>query len=281
MSEIEPTTNPLILKMKKIIPSTTIRLPSKGMFYKHGELDASVVDGEIIVYPMTTLDEITIRGPDMLYQGTAIEQVVGRCAPQVKKTLDLLAKDVDYILVQLRKVSYGDNILLKFTCPTCAKALKDDETAMEHEYSMSIDYFINKTKELNVSDLQKYTITLQNGMVLNLRPSRFGEMLKMNQGNDDGRSPEEYVEIINTSILSVIQDVDGVDDGKQIKEWLKILPVKSMEEILSKIAEANNFGPEFKYSLKCKDCGTEHDISYILNPVSFFMLPSSPKTDKN
>lgn len=274
--------NPLIKKMQKIIPGTTIRLPSKGLLYKHGELDEEVIDGEIVVHPMATLDEIIIRSTDMLLQGTAIEKVIARCAPQVKKPLELFAKDVDYILVQLRKISYGDNIVLKFTCPNCLENAKEDEKTPEHEYSMSIDYFIRGSKELDTKDLEtKYVIALTNGMVIHLRPSKFDELLKMNQINDDNKSPEELEDIITTSIIAVINDVDGIHDREQLKAWLKIIPVKVMEEIVSKIAEANNWGPEFSYHLTCKDCETKHDISYILNPVSFFTLPSSSKTNKN
>src|ERR1700752_4066346 len=116
---IEENQNPLIKKISKIIQGNTIRLPSKGVFYKSNELDPEVKDGEIVLYPMTTLDEIIIRTPDMLFQGTAIEKIISRCAPQVKKPLELFAKDVDYILVMLRKLSYGDDIIIKFTCPTC------------------------------------------------------------------------------------------------------------------------------------------------------------------
>ena len=101
----------------------------------------------------------------------------------------------------------------------------------------------------------------------------------MNQINDDTKSPEEIEDIITTSILAVIDKVDGTDNREHIKEWLKIVPVKVMEEIVSKIAEANNWGPEFSYHIICKDCETKHDISYILNPVSFFTLPSSLKTN--
>lgn len=281
MTEEVEHTNPLVKKMQRIIPGTTIRLPSRGIFYKNGEIDSEVQDGEIVVHPMTTLDEITIRSPDELFKGTAIEKVVGRCAPQIRKPLELFAKDIDYILVQLRKISYGNTIILNFTCPTCMEKAKEDENTPEHEYSVSIDYFINKSKELNITDLPKYDITLSNSMVIHLRPSKFNEMIKMNQINDETKSPEEIEDIITSSIIAVIDHVDNIRDEKLLKEWLKMIPVKVMEEIVSKIAEANNWGPEFSYHIVCKDCGTKHDISYILNPVSFFTLPASPKTSPN
>lgn len=275
------TDNPLIKKMQKIIPGSTIRLPSKGLFYKDHELHDDVSNGEIIIHPMTTLDEIIIRSPDMLFQGTAIAKVVARCAPQVEKPLELFSKDIDYILTMLRKVSYGNEVIIDFECPTCKERAEENEEVEKHEYNLSIDYFLNKSKELNLDDLTKYNITLENGMVIHLRPSKFNEMIRMYQIDDTTKTPEEIEDIITSSILAVIKDVDNIDDRGFIQGWLKILPVSVMEEIVSKIANTNNWGPDFSYKITCKDCETEHDISYILNPVSFFTLPSRVSQKKD
>lgn len=266
--------NPLIQKMEKIMPGTTIRLPSKGLFYNNNELTKDVNDGEIVLHPMQTLDEIIIRNPDGLFQGTAVEKVISRCAPQVLSAGDLFAKDVDYILIQLRKLSYGDEILINFTCQVT-------EDAKEHQYPININYFIKQSKELDAGDLKKYKITLNNGMTLNLRPSTFKEMVKMHQLNDETKTPEELVEIITLSLCAVIQDVDGVTNREHIKEWLKILRPMDTQDLVSRIADSNNYGPDLSYTLMCKSCNKNHDISYILNPVSFFMLPSSPETRQN
>lgn len=273
--------NPLIKKTLKVIPPTTIRLPSKGMFYTDNELNDEVSNGEMLLHPMTTLDEIIIRSPDMLLQGTAIEKIITRCAPQVKKPLHLFSKDVDYILIQLHKLSYGDNRLINFTCPICQENAPENEITPTHQYPLSINYFIQRTKELEQEDRQKYRITLSNEMVVNLRPSRYIEMLKMYQLNDETKSPEEQQDIIIQSVLSVIDNVDNTKNREHIGEWLELLPIKFMQEIIDKISDANDWGPDFKYEITCRDCKSKQDISYLINPVSFFMLPSSPKTVKN
>ena len=96
--------NPLLDRLNRM-PGETIRLPSLGQFYEHGELEEGVVNGEIVLNPMTMTDEIMMKSPDMLFQGTAIERVFQRCSPQIKKPLDLLSSDVDFILTHLRKIS--------------------------------------------------------------------------------------------------------------------------------------------------------------------------------
>ena len=276
MSIAKDTQNPLLQTLLRVMPPTKMRLPSKGLLYKNGELDDEVVDGEIIVYPMTTLDEIIIRNPDMLLQGTAIEQVVGRCAPQIRKPMELFSKDIDYILVFLRKVSYGNDLILKYTCPLCIAEAEKDVDIEAHEYNISVDFFLKSSKELSENYNDTYKIKLTSGQVIHLRPSKYNEMLKMFELNEQTTNPEELREIVNISILSVIKDVDGIAEKELINEWLKELPIAHMREIVAKIADANNFGPEFKYTIKCIDCERDQDISYILNPTSFFTLPSSP-----
>ena len=115
--------NPL-LKRKNKFPGETYRLPSKGLLYFNGELDEEVKDGEVIIYPMTTLDEIYMKTPDMLFQGTAIDTVFKRCIPQIKQPLNLLSNDVDYLLAALRKVSYGNHILINHNCSFCGEQTK-------------------------------------------------------------------------------------------------------------------------------------------------------------
>ena len=103
----EPQTkNPLIERSR--IPGEIHRLPSRGIFYTNGELDGSVRDGELQIFPMTLIDEITMKSPDLLFSGDAVKQVLGRCVPQVLKPGQLLSKDVDFLMLVIRKASYGD-----------------------------------------------------------------------------------------------------------------------------------------------------------------------------
>jgi hypothetical protein len=123
--------NPLLRRFSHM-PPETFRLPSGGVFYTDGELDPEVVNGEVVVYPMTAIDEITIKSPDMLYQGSAIEKVFNRCIPQVLKPMKLLTKDVDYLMVCLRIVTYGKMLDLTWQCPpTCEKRIEKERIQAE------------------------------------------------------------------------------------------------------------------------------------------------------
>lgn len=267
-------TNPLIVKMNRVIQGQTFRLPSRGHFYKNGELDNEVVDGEIRIYPVTTIEEIMLRSYDLLYQGTAISNVFSRCVPQIKKPMDLLAKDVDYILTALRKVSYGNIIPINYKCEFC-------ETPKEHTYEVSINNFLKNLKEIDTEDMKKFELTLATNQVVKLRPSKFIEILKISNYNEETESFEEAEKILVETLASIIVEVDDIKDQELIRGWLKKLPAAVSKQIQQKVFDVNNWGPEFMFKINCKDCKKEKDLSTIVNPVYFFTLPSSQEIKTN
>ena len=107
----ENQTNPLLAKIQ--LPGKIFQLPSKGFFYDK-ELMSSVSDAEVHVHAMTALDEISMKNPDMLFSGKALEDVCKSSVPDIASPIDLLAKDVDALLIFLRIVSYGQYFDVEF-----------------------------------------------------------------------------------------------------------------------------------------------------------------------
>ena len=262
--------NPLLEKLKKKIPGESFRLPSRGLFYTNGELDPEVEEGEVVIYPMTTVDELVMRSPDMLFQGTAITQVIGRCVPQVLKPERLIASDVDFILTALRRVSYGPLLPIAHKCPKCE--------APEKEFNLSIDHFIRSSKEITREQYDAMSVVVDDYTV-RLKPCVFEEMIKILQrSNDDMSSAEKISEWIDASLLAIIRSVDGIKDRELISEWLHKLPRQMKDDLSAEVENINQWGVEFSYEVPCETCGFKNNIKSSLNPTSFFTLPSSPKT---
>lgn len=129
--------NPLLKSLQ--LPGKRFRLPSRGLFYTNGELDESVNDGEVEVFSMTTVDEVTLRSPEFLFTGESIDRVFKRCVPDIKKPLELLSKDVDFILACLRIVSYGGVYNIKTRCPEC-------ESLQQRHNSLKYEEFMDEVK---------------------------------------------------------------------------------------------------------------------------------------
>lgn len=269
--------NPLLDRNNRM-PGQSIRLPSLGKFYTNGELSEDTINGEIVLFPMTMTDEIMMKSPDMLFQGTAIDIVFKRCSPNIVKPLNLLTSDVDYILTHLRRISFGSTIDIEFTC-------SKKECGKKNEVAVPLDYFTSESKELDADTYQeKYKVVTPNsGNTVRIKPVTFNDYLLIQQVNADTlNDPDAMKHFILDSFISVIDAVDEVKNDSAenrgfIKEWLDSVHRADSQAIIDAIENVQDFGPKFKYTTKCS-CGHKNELTTEINPTAFFMQPSSPKT---
>ena len=264
--------NPLLSKI--VFPGETFPLPSKGRFYKD-ELDQDVENGEVHVLPMTTIDELCLKSPDLLFSGKAIYDVIGRCVPQVKQPKRLFAKDVDYLLICLRKVAWGNEIEIKHN-HRCS------DNSKEHSYVVNIMDLISGTTQLDPT--QDFTVKMKTGQTVTLMPIRFEDYVALAQkssierstelSSEDDAGLEQEINKIRDDILrvtaNIIDNVDDITDKEMIFEWLNALPSPEVKRISKNIDKTTNWGPQYKAKITCKDCGKVVNTEIPLNPLSFF-----------
>lgn len=266
--------NPLLAKLKKRVPGETFRLPSRGIFYRGGELDDEVEDGEIVIFPMTTVEELKMKSIDMLFQGTAITETIAACVPHILKPNKLIASDVDFILTCLRKVSYGPMMPITHRCRFCP-----EETVKTKEYNLSITDFIERAKAISDEQADLMNITVDEVFTVKLKPCTFDEFIHLLRRTDsDFSTVEELRDWIDDTLSAIVRSVDGITDRKKIMEWLNALPRAAKEELTTRSEQINNWGVEFDFEIQCEDCGAKDNLKTSLNPTSFFTQPSSPRT---
>ena len=111
-----PGSNPLQQYFRQ--PAIWLRLPSGGKFWPPGTLEPTE-NNEYPVLPMTTIDEITYRTPDALFNGQATVDVIQSCLPAIKDAWKMPMIDMNPVLVAIRIASSGHNINLESKCPAC------------------------------------------------------------------------------------------------------------------------------------------------------------------
>lgn len=258
----EQQSNPLLAPIQ--LPGETFTLPSGGMMYEEGVLDSSVKNGEIRIHPMSAIDDVTIKSPDMLFSGDAVRQVFKRCIPQVVNPDLLFARDVDFLLVCLRKVSYGPELQVEYA-HDCNEKL--------HSYMVDVDGFIKQAKRIDPTKVKSiYELQMENGQKVIMRPIRFGDFIKLMQIDDTTSDDVEGIKRMTLdSVLGVIAQVDNVTDPKLIYEWLDQVPPSYLGKINKNIDKTLEWGPEFASTHECKSCKKKIEIVTPLNPLSFFM----------
>lgn len=253
--------NPLMARVK--MPGESFTLPSSGLMYGEGVIHQSSQNGELRVHPMTAIDEITIKSPEMLFSGDAVREVFARCIPQILKPDEMFARDVDFLLICLRKVSYGSEMELNHI-HTC-----DDE---KRSYMIDVGQFIQAAKKINPTTVETdFKCVMPNGQVVRVRPIRFGDFINIMQIADiDPSDLEKLKKSTLDAVLGVISSVDDITDPAMIYEWLDGVPPGFLREINKTVESTMEWGPDFVTHTTCRGCEKDIDIIAPLNPLSFF-----------
>lgn len=255
------SSNPLLAKLK--LPGRTFQIPSRGALYHNGELSSS--EGEVHVHALSALAEISLKNPDLLFNGKAIEAVFAECVPEVKKPTELYGRDIDAIMYYLRLVTYGPQfeITVKHTC----------ENAKQHSYTVDLEKQVQTMKQLDPTVAEEqFKAVMPNGQVVRVHPIKFEHMIRlfqMNAGKDEFSAEDQKKNLV-FNLVNVIDSVDGVTDKGQIEEWVKAVSTPYHNRITEAIERTNEWGPASSVPLKCKDCGSVMDVELPLNPISFF-----------
>ena len=130
-------------------PSIYLKLPSGGVGYPLGSINKTET-GELPVYPMTAIDEITSKTPDALFNGTAVVEIIKSCVPDIRDPWAILSTDLDAILIAIRSAAQGNEMEIESECPSCKEVATYAINLIGILQTMKPgDY----TKELQVSDL--------------------------------------------------------------------------------------------------------------------------------
>ncbi len=259
----EQTTNPLLERIR--VPGETFRLPSGALFYKNDELSDDVENGEVHVLPMTTIDELAFKSPDKLFSGQAVAEVFARRIPQIQKPMDLLSKDVDYLMMCLRLVSYGEQLEL-----TVSHHCQEEDN--EHSHNVAVREVIRNATAIDPTATKKFKTKLENDQVVILKPPSFKNVLSIYQNEEklSEMDEEEIAKVIFENLSGMIEEVDGISDRELIEEWLSALKPKWITDISNSIINVSNWGVQPSMTVKCPDCEEDFEVEVPTNPITFF-----------
>jgi len=266
--------NPLLERAK--MPGESHRLPSCGIFYNDGELDESVENGEVHIHPMTALDEITITSPSKIFSGDAIVEVIQRCVPSVRNAKRLLVQDVDFILLCLRKVSYGPTFDFNKAHEGCTADREEDTPIRTQTFQANMTNIVGATKEVDPNTINTvYRTELSSGQLIKFEPMRFDSYIKFvhanaRQDDDTSIEPEKQKDMILGNLTNIILSVDEISDKKMIREWLEIITPLQLRDLHSNVQKMTEWGVDTSIKVKCRDCGDEMELDMPTNPLVLF-----------
>lgn len=261
-------------------PAVYVTLPSKGADY-----DSNVIDmpenGELPVYPMTAIDEITARTPDALFNGVAVVELIKSCVPNILDPWSISSNDLDAILISIRAAGGNDSLDITSKCPSC-----------QEESS----YGVNLMAVLNTIESGDYSKILESGdLKIKFKPLRYKQM-------NDAALEQFAVQKHFTRLSSLENDEERATESQSILKQVTLVTMdliaKSIEYIetpqvmvteedfiidfLRKCdrdvyAEIRDYNAILKNSTQlkpldvtCIHCNHAYPQPYTINPSDFF-----------
>lgn len=271
--------NPLTQYFRQ--PAVYVRLPSNGKYYTDGAIEMPA-NGELPVYPMTAIDEITYKTPDALFNGNAVVNVIKSCIPAIKDPWGIPAMDVDTILIAIRMASYGTTMEITTSCPHCSN---------DADYGIDLRNILENMKTPDYSkpvvdgDLEIYfkPMSYRN---LNENNQRQFEEQKILQILPDAEMPDEQrmsalstalmkiteitVSALAQSIAAVKTPAALVSEPEYIEDMLKNCDRRLFGKIRDHIVNTKLSAEIQPLKIVCSACTREYQQAITLDMTSFF-----------
>jgi len=269
--------NPLTQYFRQ--PAIHIRLPSQGKFYPQGTL-AMPPNGELPVLPMTSVDEITYRTPDALFNGSATVSVIQSCVPAIRDPWSMPSTDMDAVLVAIRIASYGHGMDISTTCPACEAA--DDITVDLRRVNDSLNGG-NYDEKLQIGDLEFYfrPITFRSVNQNNQVQMEQQQVLRSLESLSDverSEKVESLMKSINDATLSTVAHSIAaiktpsalVTEYEFILDFMQNIDSKIFNQIRDRAIELKQQSEVKPLDLTCKECSHQYTQPFTLDLSSFF-----------
>lgn len=261
-------------------PAVYFKLPSEGKYYKEGVVDIPE-NGEIPVYPMTAIDEITLRTPDALFNGAAVVELIKSCIPNIKDPWKINSNDLDAILIAIRAAGGQENLEINSTCPKCENfatlalplaAVLSQLRSGDYDTELPVNDLKIKFrpltyKEMNEAGLEQFKIQ-----------KTYGDLDSIENAEEKNKKTQEAVRAITEATMRIISNtieyIDTpsvrVEEKQYIDDFLHNCDGSVYVAIRDHNAKLKNSTELQPLQVKCDSCTHEYIQPFTLNATDFF-----------
>ena len=266
-------------------PAVYLKLPSRGQYWAPGSLDMPE-NGELPVYPMTAIDEISYRTPDALFNGQAVINVIQSCVPSIKDAGKIPSMDLNALLVGIRIASYGHSLEVSSTCTACNN---------EDDFSADLRIILDNlrcpdyNKHMDLGDLQiifkPSTYEEQNKSAMEqFERQKFLQQMSDGEMSDEDRNhvlTESLKQITNLTINLISKSIAAIQvpgavvtDIEQIKEFLQESDRNLFRKVRDHVIDLTQKTQIKPLDVECSECQHKYQQEINMDMTSFFETAS-------
>ena len=274
--------NPLSQYFRK--PIMHIELPSSAKYYAKGVLTLAE-SGDIPIYPMTALDEITYKTPDALFNGSAVANVIRSCIPAISDPWQIPTIDLNLLLTAIRIASIGSDMEIESTCPKC------EDVA---DYNIDLRILLDNPPDTSlydepilIGDLEVFFHPLTYKQVNENNKHQFNDAQLQRALADDNVPEDTKLTLLSsafekiaeltfdsmTKSLKYIKTPDEiVDDKKFIREFLTNIDGDAFNTLKARLIELKKLEDLDDLPIQCSNekCLHEYKQPFTLDMTHFF-----------
>lgn len=276
---MEQSPNPLKRFFRQ--PSIYIRLPSNGNYWPENSL-IMPANGELPVLPMTAVDEITYRTPDALYNGQAVVDVIESCLPNVKNAWYTPGTDLNSLLIAIRIASYGHEMQLESTCPSCNNSSTyeldmrvvldqigkpDYEKSLQHD-PIEVIFGPMNFQDQNASNIEQFG---QQQNIRSITESDLNDQEKIKRMNATMREITKLtIKALAGNIIAIRTPDSFVTDKQHIQEYLNNCDREVYAKIRDHVIDLRQQTDIKPIKITCDSCKEIYEQPINLEMSSFF-----------
>lgn len=254
------------LSAKKDIPDIRVTLPYSGK--------------EILMKPFNTKQQMAVlkalQKEDFKLVHAALDALLEACVVNEDFNLDdLIAKERDILLVNLRMESVDENYIYPWTCNSCKKYHEDNVDLRELKLEEPKGEMISDI--VLDHDIEGGPATITVGITTRKQEKDFAERLEDLENEEDDVISKEVALLMYASAISKLKigDVEYTGDDFSFDDRVRFVHELSLDDVKKIENFANQVGGlqyDFKREHTCTNPDCKHTQVDELDWISFFMV---------
>lgn len=263
-------------------PAIHIKLPSGGRYYPEGAIDLPLT-GEIPVYPMTVRDEVTLKTPDALMNGSGVVEVLNSCCPNILDPWQTPSVDIETLFIAIKIASYGTGMDITSKCPHCGHSqdntinltgLLDQVPADRYQETIEarkLKFHFRPPTYHEVNEASKISYQ-QTRLIEQLMDAALSEEEKRNMFQENFAKLTELNLNTIASGISSIETPEGnrVTNPDHIREFLQNVDRKTYTLVKDHINELVDHHKIKPMQFICEECEKDYTSEIIFDQANFF-----------
>jgi len=261
-------------------PAIYLKLPSGGKMYAPGVVNIPE-SGELAVYPMTAIDEISSKTPDALYNGTAMADIIKSCIPDIKDPWSINSIDLDAVLIAIKSAAGGDDMSISSECPSCKEvaeygvnlvAILSQLKSADYEKELTINELSIKFRPLSYKEMNEAgTSQMEAQRIFMMLEKEENESVRAEKTQEALRFITEVtMRILSNTVTHIRTPSAFVEEKEYILDFLKNCDRETYIAIRDYNASLKAQTEIKPLRIKCIHCQHEYDQQFTLNTSDFF-----------